>query len=489
MSHKQQIIAAFLSVIIVFSVSASAEAKKKIPVDSGIGLDNVKLSKKGNELRVKMDVLFSRVKVPANKAYVLVPVLVKGDNVEELPAIGLYSRGRFIQYERNGKRKLSAKETKTYSVKDMPQSILYEETVPFKLWMNGANLFLRQEEYGCRGCKVESSLGERIGGFNEYIFVPEYVYAHPQAETVKSRSVSGQAFVDFELGSSVVDERFHGNSKELAKIRATIDSVRKDKDVAVKLMVLKGSASPEGNFLTNEVLAEESTEAIKQYVKKFCKLDEKVFRTDHIAENWDGLREYVSKSSLPHRQEILDLIDNKYTYEDLDAKEWKLKSSYPEDYEILMRKCYPFLRRTDYEVDYTVRGYATPEELAEVLKTRPENLSLEELYVAAQACEPGSEEFNEIFFEAVRLYPDDKTANLNAAVSEMREGDFEGAKKYLDKAGSSGLSFYANGILSALKNDFKGAERWFIKAKSSGVAEAEGALEQLYSRNGRQGRK
>jgi hypothetical protein len=37
------------------------------------------------------------------------------------------------------------------------------------------------------------------------------------------------------------------------------------------------------------------------------------------------------------------------------------------------------------------------------------------MYLVAQTYEPGSPEFNEVFDIAVRLFPDDETANLNAA--------------------------------------------------------------------------
>ena len=479
----KKLIVALFAVLGVLAMPDGLNAKVK--VDSGAGVDNVKVVKEGNDMHVKMNVLLSKVKVPSNKAYLLTPVLVNGDNSKSLPAIGIYSRGRFIQYLRNGSRKLSSAQSKTYSVKDMPGTVQYDETVPFEQWMNGAQLYLRQDEYGCADCKVASSTGDMLGGYNEFKFSPEYVFARPEAEVSKSRSISGKAYVDFGIGKAAVDPAFHNNASELAKIRATIDSVRNDKDITTNSISLKGYASPEGKYSVNESLAKKRTESIRQYVENIDKLNDGIFKTDFVAEDWGGLRDYVAKSSLVHRQEILDLVDDMNTYKDLDAKEWKLKSTCPEDYKDLLDNCYPYLRRTDYQVDYTIRGYVSSEEVAEVLRTNPGKLSLNEFYLAAQNFKSGSADFNNTFIKAVKYYPEDKTANLNAALAEMQEGNLEAAGKYLDKAGNSDLATYAKGVYSALKGKYSDAESFFEKAKAAGVKEAGKALEQLYSRSGR----
>ena len=101
-----------------------------------------------------------------------------------------------------------------------------------------------------------------------------------------------------------------------------------------------------------------------------------------------------------------------------------------------MSDIYPRLRHSDYTVTYTVRPFDV-EEAKEILKTKPQQLSLQEMYLVAQTYEPGSPEFNEVFDIAVRLFPDDPTANLNAACTELQKGNLQAAEKYLAKAGQS----------------------------------------------------
>ena len=71
------------------------------------------------------------------------------------------------------------------------------------------------------------------------------------------------------------------------------------------------------------------------------------------------------------------------------------------------------------------------------MKTKPQQLSLNEMFMVAQTYEPGSKDFNEVMETAVRMFPSDPIANLNAAITRLNAGDAEGAKPYLDKAGDS----------------------------------------------------
>ena len=264
-------------------LGASLRAADKVTVRPGAGISNVAVDRSGRNINVNMDVDLTKVSIPGNKAYLLTPVLVKGSNSVELPAIGLYSSGSFLQYLRNGS-KLSAGETMTYSVKNMPSSVKYDVTVPYESWMNGCDLVLRQEQYGCANCKEISSTSDRLGGYRikTFTFSPDFVFARPEAEVTKSRSISGQAFVDFPQGKSTVNPDYHSNARELAKIRATIDSVRKDKDVTINRIFIKGFASPEGKYSLNEKLASARTTAIKDYVKNLYSLSNSLFKTDFV---------------------------------------------------------------------------------------------------------------------------------------------------------------------------------------------------------------
>ena len=296
----------------------------------------------------------------------------------------------------------------------------------------------------------------------------------PQAEVVKSRSLSGSAFIDYPVSRTVIDPDYRNNGAELAKIKATIDSVRNDADIRITALSIKGFASPEGSYQNNARLARERTESLKDYVAGLYHFDDAIISTSSEAEDWAGLRKYVAQSSLPHRQEILDLIDGD---REPDNKEYKIKREYPEDYAVLLRDCYPALRHSDYKVEYVIRSFTSADEIRPLVHTQPQKLSLQEFYLASQGMEPGSNEFNEVFETAVRIYPHDETANLNAANTAMSKGNLTAASAYLSKAGSSAQAAYARGIYAMLTQNYAEAQRLFEEAQRGGIAEAGEALQ------------
>lgn len=113
------------------------------------------------------------------------------------------------------------------------------------------------------------------------------------------------------------------------------------------------------------------------------------------------------------------------------------------------------------------------------MRERPQKLSLNEFYLVAQEYVPGTDDFTEVFETAVRMFPDDVIANLNAANAAIRRGDLTGAKRYLAKAGNSPEAVYARGALAIKQKDYDNARRYMSEAKSLGLTQAGITLEQL----------
>ena len=101
------------------------------------------------------------------------------------------------------------------------------------------------------------------------------------------------------------------------------------------------------------------------------------------------------------------------------------------------------------------------------------------MYRLAQTYEPGSDEWDEVFETAVRMYPGDETANLNAANAAMGRRDLKEAEKYLSQAGSSAEAEYARGVLKALQGDFEGAKAKVKEAQALGMEDTGRILEHI----------
>ena len=116
------------------------------------------------------------------------------------------------------------------------------------------------------------------------------------------------------------------------------------------------------------------------------------------------------------------------------------------------------------------------------MATEPQKLSLSEFNRAAQTMQPGTPEFSEVMETAVRMYPSDPSANLNAANAAMSAGDYERAAFYLSRiaeAATDAAVIYARGMLAALQGDYDRAEQLLAQAARLKVADAPAALDRV----------
>jgi len=458
------------------AMAQTTPAARQQATVEGVSVSGMKMERNGGFLAVEMLMDLKDLKVDGNRAVLLTPRLVNGDDSLDLPSVGIYGRRRYYFYVRNGESMLTGKDEMSYKASGKPESVIYNKVLPYQEWMNGAALSLHRSDYGCCNTLLAEQ-GGMLGRHTENVaFFPELVYVRPQAEAVKSRSLEGSAYIDFPVNKTTIYPDYRRNTAELGKIRATIDSVRGDRDVTITQVWLKGFASPESPYSHNKELAIGRTDALKNYIQQLYRFGSGVIATDHEAEDWAGLRRYVEQSAISHKAEILAIIDSN---REPDNKEWKLKSAYPEEYRFLLQNCYPALRHTDYRIAYTIRGYSDVAEIERVMNTRPQNLSLNEFYLVAQKYEPGSSEFSEVFETAVRMFPDDATANINAANAAMRRGDNALAARYLAKAGNSPEAVYARGALAVRNGDYAAARRLLSEAKARGVEQAGKTLDRL----------
>lgn len=468
----------YILLYMIATAAANITLAAQVPTD-GIRVDSLSMERNGDYVAIRMNLGLQDVKIDANRALLITPCISGEDDEYQLPAVGIYSRTRYYHYLRtNGNDMLSGPEETTLRANKLPETLPYETLVSYKPWMEGAQLTLLLQEYGCcnevLNKEKEILLTDFQSPHKEIDYLPLLAYVKPEADSIKLRSLTGKAYVDFPVNQTDIRPAYRNNATELHRITATIDSVKTDPDIHITAPSIKGYASPEGSLENNERLARLRTEALKKYVSGLYDFPNDFISTDYEAEDWTGLRRYVEQSDLPHRQEILDIIDS-----DLrpDPKEWRLKSRYPEEYARLLRDCYPALRHSDYRVDYVVRHYTDVEEIRRVLRSRPQKLSLEEFYLAAQAEEPGSEAFNEVFETAVRMYPDDETANLNAANSALSRKDVKRAERYLTKAGNSTEATHARALLALMKGDTATAQTLLQEAAAQGLPQAQKALE------------
>ncbi len=449
-------------------------------VIDGVEISDYNITHNGDYLTIDMTLDLSNLKVGHNRAVLITPILINGNDSVLLKGIGVYGRERYYHYVRNGESMLSNGNEVSYRSSKKPSAVNCDQILKFEDWMNGATLELRRQDYGC----CNTLLGEQlipIGDFFEQTaFFPTLVFMNPKGEIEKHRSLEGSAFIDFPVDQTIIYPDYRRNTVELGKIQATIDSVRNDNDVTITQVWLKGFASPESPYKHNTELAIGRTAALKNYIQQLYHFAPGIIATDYEPEDWAGLRRFVENSNIDHRSEILALIDSDM---EPDAKEAKIKKTYPAEYRFMLQNFYPALRHTDYRIAYDIRQFNDVDEIKKIMETQPNKLGLNELYLLAEQYEPGSDEFTDVYETAVRLYPEDEVANINAANASIRRDDFTSAEKYLKRAGDSKEADYARAALEIRRGDIEAATKWLEKADAAGLKQAADTLEDLNKRN------
>lgn len=458
---------------VLLSLLGVAGVKGQPLMNGQVTVRNLFVSHSDDKLFISMDIDVSGLEVKSNREVIFTPALASDDNTLSLPAVLIAGRNRYYHHLRNDN--LRPATTQIYRRSDV-LVVEYRTVVPYEKWMNTSKLVTLNEVCGC--------CDETLAGENEPLlalrlepkaFVPSYIYIRPKAEP-KINVLEGSAYIDFPVNRTEIHENYRRNPVELQKILSTIDAVRNDADTRIISVSIKGYASPESPYSNNERLAMGRTKTLKEYVRKQYNFADMQFITDYEPEDWAGLERYVESSSLDNKAGILALIRSNM---DPDAKERSIKTAFPKEYAFLLKEVYPGLRHSDYAVKYEVRAYTDVEEIKRLIKTQPQKLSLNEMYLAAQEMEIGSEEYNETFDIAVRMFPDDEVANLNAANIAMSRGSLKSAERYLQKAGDSPQAIYARATLAALNKDFDTAEKMFEEAVRKGMPDAEKMLRQI----------
>lgn len=194
-------------------------------------------------------------------------------------------------------------------------------------------------------------------------------------------------------------------------------------------------------------------------------------------ENWDGLEKALEAGDMDYKEEVLAIIDNYPLETERKAKLKQLRGGMP--YQYLLRNVYPRLRVAVCKVNFNVKNFDV-EEAKEVIKTRPQNLSLNEMFMVANSYPAGSQEFVDVFEVAVRMYPENEIANMNAAAAAILRKDLVAAERYLNKVDSKEPEYInSRGVVALLKGDYKQAEKYLKAAAGSGLEAAKDNLDEL----------
>jgi len=463
----------------VFLPSVYARTTISIPVKAICN----ELKQQGKNLLIDAVITIDGSQISKGESLVLTPVLESSSQKEGLPSILINGKVAQKVYDRKIALNNLQDEPRYQVVKAIKgeMTVNYKKTIPFESWMKEAKFVLVPNMCDCGKKYADGPLlvADKVMTPPDKVYeiTPTFAYITPQAEAEKHRAEVGIAYLDFQAGKSVILPDFRNNATELAKIDNTVNALVSDKNVSAKGMILKGYASPEGSYKLNSALADKRVKALCAYIQKKHDFKKDFFTLETEPEDWGGFKIKVeADNQLPERDAVLDIINSSV---DPDAKEAKLKAlNSGTVYKYILAGIFPSLRRSEYHVDYTVREFSA-EEGRDIIKTHPEQLSLNEMFAVANTYKVGSEDYDHVFETAVKMFADDPVANLNAANIALQKKDLDSARKYLAKAGNSPKAIHARGILCLMEGNLNEAKTLLEQAKEAGVKEAFANLEEL----------
>lgn len=488
MKINMQFIALALALLFLNVNGASAQDRS---YEGTIRIEPVRLEQSGEFLHIDLDVIMDDVKVKSARGVDFIPQLISSTTTRDLPRISIKGRNEYLAYERR-LSVMSRKQKDSYRLPYLVEKnykkksgvLRYRYALPYEPWMADARLNVQRDECGCG----ESTLMNVEYAFDKvtlermlvpYVVTPYLSYVEPMVEEIKSRDVQAECFLDFVVNRVDIRPEYMNNPKELGKIRAMIDDLKNDANVNVKRLDIIGYASPEGTLEANKRLSEGRAMALRNYLATQYDFPKNQYHIQFGGENWEGLVKALATIEMDDKAEVLDIIENVPIEKGRETKLMKLHSGVP--YRFMLKNIFPSLRVAICKVSYDIKNFNL-EEAKEVIKRRPQNLSLNEMFMVANTYPKGSQEFIDIFETAVRIYPESEIANMNAATAALSRNDLVSAKRYLERVKSADYSPEYNnamGVLLLMKEDYELSEKHLKIAKELGLDVAKSNLEEL----------
>lgn len=485
-----------LGIAILFSFAPAFALVKEL-----ISAKKVDIHFADSLLMVSADIVLDSLDLKSNHQVIITPIVedTTSGHTTDLPSVLVNGRNMHISYQRGALRNFP--DIKAHDIcqelrrfNGTRQSVQYAAKIPVEPWMREGHpdLSFRYDPCGCGIASAPEIFRLPVPVVEEEVEVtmqPEMVtsigFAIPAIDEPTVEIHAGKARIQFEVDRTElhVDPYVCKNGQRIDnrdQIMMIDDSVKyalSDPNVELVGIDICGYASPESPYLHNEELANGRSKALAEYLADRYNIPREKATYSSEPENWGEFREMVEKSDEINdrqRQLLLELIDAPATTpEQYDRKEWLLKTDpkYATLYKtLILPKWFPKLRATTFALRTQLKKM-DDEQLAQVFRTAPGRLSLQQFCRLAKLYNSDSDEFNNVVLKALEKYPGNQIAITNAATAAVARGEYDRARQLLDTAEQTPTVNKLRALMAESEHDYEEAARYYNLAGDSEKAE------------------
>lgn len=155
----------------------------------------------------------------------------------------------------------------------------------------------------------------------------------------------------FRTNSAEIRDDLGDNAEQLSRIESRMNEILRQREFHVDSIVLTASASPEGPFYRNEILARDRAHALRKWlVRRFpsSRIDT-LISVRWIGEDWAELARLIRQSDkISHLSEVIQAAISRDT-DKIDDFERGLRRRFPADYKFITENLYPQLRAVSFK--------------------------------------------------------------------------------------------------------------------------------------------
>lgn len=477
----KKIISLYSLILIVLALPVGLQAQQTIP--ARLSTENTSVTKENGTVVLSTHIKTENLHLKSQEMVYITPMLHSADGSQwyQFDPVIVAGRTRYKVLQREIAFNNTHFDRKPLAIikynKHNEQVIPVTLSVPYQSWMDNSRFVLHED---LTGCACENEAKETYLVMDPALpvqYVPQFEVAYivPPREEVKLRSETYAAHINFEVGKHAILPQFKDNAEVLNQVDKIINEIQGDANVNVTGFNITGYASPEGNAQSNLTLSKNRAEAFVLYLTNKYKIVPSQMSVNWKGEDWAGLRDIVANSTMFNKQEVLDIIDNEANVATRKTKLQRVEGGTA--YRMMLKDFYPMLRRNEYTIAFSVKNFNL-DEAREIMKTKPQYLNQNEMYLVAQSYPVNSPEYKEAFRNIGKYYPEDEVAILNVSAADLKNGDINSTLSKLEKVNRA-EAWNNLGIAAFEQKDYVKAEAYFTRASQAGLTTATNNLEEL----------